>query len=223
MRIKAHTVNWFLRKIFGIVCRIDTSELKKIPSEGPLILVANHINFLDVPVLIPHLDNPLVTGIAKKETWDNPLFRFLFTVWEAIPIERGTIDREAFRLSFEALIDGKILAVAPEGTRSKDGRMQKGKTGIVTLAERSKSPLIPVGLYGHETFWQNFKRLKRTNFNIVVGTTFRLNLNGEHLSRTTREAVTDEIMYKIAELLPERYRGEYHYDDKVDYKYLSNE
>ena len=198
MRIKAKLVNWFLRGVFSIICKIDKKELKKIPGEGPLILVGNHINFLEAPVVFPILDNPNVRGIAKVESWDNPLFNFLFNMWGFLPIERGTIDREAFRKSFEVLENDQILAVSPEGTRSKDGLLLQGKPGIVALAARSKVPMLPIAFYGYEDFWDNLKHLRRTEFRVVVGKPFALITEGSAFSKEARQAATDEIMFKVA-------------------------
>jgi 1-acyl-sn-glycerol-3-phosphate acyltransferase len=213
-------VNWVLRRVFQAVCRIQRAELRHVPAQGPLILVGNHVNFLEAPVLLPHLDPRPVTGIAKRESWKNPLFNFLFNQWEIIPIDRGAVDREAFRLAAEALAQEKILAIFPEGTRSMDGCLLQGKPGVVALAMRGKAPLVPMALYGHENFWQNLKHLRRTNFHIAVGKPFRLDTHGEALSRDARQEITDEIMYKIAELLPARYRGYYKDVDRVQYRYL---
>jgi 1-acyl-sn-glycerol-3-phosphate acyltransferase len=217
--MKARVLNWFLRIIFSVVCRIDKDELSKIPLKGPLILVGNHVNFLEAPVMVPFLDNPSITALAKRDSWDNPLFKFLFNVWGVIPIERDMIDQKAFRQSEEALKEGKILAVFPEGTRSKNGRLLKGKPGVVALAMRSKATLMPIAFYGYENFWDNLKHFRRTDFHIVVGEPFRLETNGDGMSREVREVITDEIMFKIAELLPKYYQGVYEYSGRVAYRY----
>ncbi|MDO9084645.1 MAG: lysophospholipid acyltransferase family protein [Anaerolineaceae bacterium] len=213
-------MNKVLRFVFQIVCRIVPEDFKKIPVEGPLILVGNHINFLEVPVFLPHIDHPNVIGVAKRESWKNPLFNFLFKQWGIIPIDRGQVDREAFRQMEEALSQGKVVAMSPEGTRSKDGCLLPGKPGVVAIAVKSNALLLPIGFYGYENFWKNFKHFKKTDFNVVVGKPFRLNLNGLALSRDVRQAITDEIMYKIAELLPERYRGHYQFENPIEYQYL---
>jgi 1-acyl-sn-glycerol-3-phosphate acyltransferase len=212
--------NWVLRRVFQTVCRIDVDELKKVPRTGPLILVGNHINFLEAPIILPHLNNPNVTGLAKRETWKNPLFHFLFNQWGGIPIDRGVVDREAFRLSVSALQQGKILAVAPEGTRSKNGQLLRGKPGIVALALRSQAALMPICFYGYENFWSNLKRLRRSDFHIRVGMAFCIQLDGGTPDKDARQIITDEIMYKIAELLPAQYRGVYADVDSVQYRYL---
>jgi 1-acyl-sn-glycerol-3-phosphate acyltransferase len=120
----------------------------------------------------------------------------------------------------DALSQGKVVAISPEGTRSKDGCLLPGKPGVVAIAVKSKAPLLAIGFYGYENFWKNFKRFKKTDFHVVTGKPFSLNLNGSVLSRDVRQAVTDEIMYKIAELLPERYRGYYQFDNPIEYQYL---
>lgn len=220
MSVFIRGMNGLLRWLFRAVCRIDHEELKKIPRSGPLILVGNHINFLEVPILAPHLDNPALTGLAKRETWKNPLFNLLFNLWGIIPIDRNMVDREAFNLAAAALNQGKILAISPEGTRSKNGRLLPGKPGVVALAIRTQAPLLAAGFYGYENFWSNLKSLRRTDFHIRVGRPFRINMAGQLLSRDVRQAVTDEIMYKIAELLPERYRGHYQFDHPPVFQYL---
>lgn len=223
MKLSTRVVNWVLRRVFQTVCRIDRSELAKVPLHGPMILVANHINFLEVPVMIPHLEPRPVSAIAKRESWDNPLFYFLFNVWDLIPIDRGMVDREAFRLAVCALDQNKILAISPEGTRSKTGRLLQGKPGVVALALRRDVPIIPVGFYGYENFWHNLKRLRRTDFHVSVGKPFRICLKGDMpMNRETRQAITDEIMYKIAELLPQTNWGYYQGADAVNYEFLSD-
>jgi 1-acyl-sn-glycerol-3-phosphate acyltransferase len=222
MSAKLRITNWVLRRFFQTICAIDVYELRKIPPRGPLMVVGNHINFLEGPIMMPHLDPRPCTGIAKEESWKNPLFNFLFNLWGLIPIDRGMVDREAFRLSIEALSAGKILAIAPEGTRSQTGQMQPGKPGVVALAARSGAPMMPVGFYGHTNFWHNFKRLRRTPFHIRIGKAFRLKPGVDAMARDVRQVATDEIMYKIAELLPEEYRGYYHAVDQVKYQFIED-
>jgi 1-acyl-sn-glycerol-3-phosphate acyltransferase len=221
MKADARLVNAFLRGFFGLFCRIHRVNFDQFPKTGPCLVVGNHVNFLEVPLMMALVDNPNITGMAKRETWNNPLFRFLFNTWEAIPIDREAIDREAFRQALEALNRGMVLVVAPEGTRSGDGCLQQGKPGVTILAARSRAPLVAVAVYGHEHFWDNFKRLRRTDFHIVVGSPFRLNFEGESPAREARQRATDEIMYKIAELLPEKYRGQYQYNEPVEYQYCT--
>jgi len=220
MNRKLRVINWVIRNLIQIVCRVHPEELSKVPNNGPVILVGNHINFLEAPVMMPFMNNPNVIGVAKRESWNNPLFNFLFNQWGVIPIEREMIDREAFSKSIDALTNDKILAIFPEGTRSKNGHLLKGKPGVVAIAVKSKAPLMPISFYGYEDFWNNLKHFKKTDFHIAVGDPFHLNLNGNGLSKDVREEVTDEIMYKIAELLPVKYLENYPNAYQKAYKYL---
>jgi len=102
----------------------------------------------------------------------------LFSLYGAIPLRRGEADVVALRKSLDALDAGNILALAPEGTRSGDGRLQRGHPGVVTIALHSGAPVLPMACYGYEIFKHNFKRLRRTDFRIVVGNPFYLNVNG---------------------------------------------
>ncbi len=208
-------VNTIVKAISHILLKIDASELKKFPMEGPLISVANHVNFLDAPIIISHLHPRPTTGLVKQESWDKPLLAFLFNVWDGIPIDRDIADFTAFQKAKNALQDGKILAVAPEGTRSEDGRMIRGKPGIAILASMCDAPILPMAYYGHEDFEKNWKRLKRTPMKIRVGKPFRINLKGQAKSKELMQSVTDAIMLEIAKLLPERYHG-YYADVDVD-------
>lgn len=202
-------VNSVVRLIAHVILKIDGKALKKVPMRGPLLAVANHVNFLDAPVVIAMLHPRPTTGLVKKETWDNPLHAFLFNVWEGIPIDRDIADFSAFRAAKEALKEGKILAVAPEGTRSRNGRMSRGKPGIAILARQCDVPILPLVYYGHEDFFTNIKRLKRTPMHIRVGEPFRINWEGKARDKATLQAVTDAIMLEVADLLPEQYHGEY--------------
>ena len=161
-----------------------------------------------------------VTGFAKAETWNNPAMGALFNLWGAIPLKRGEADVVAIRRGLEVLEDGKILAVAPEGTRSGNGHLQKGHPGVVMLALRSGAPLLPVIYYGGEGFRRNVTRLRRTDFHIIVGQQFALNVQDSVLSREVRQQITDEIMYQLAALLPIPYRGYYSDLGAATEKYL---
>jgi 1-acyl-sn-glycerol-3-phosphate acyltransferase len=213
-------VNTTIRRITRLICRVDDAQLERVPPHGPLILVANHINFLEVPLVYTHLLPRPVTGFAKAETWDNPAMRPLFNLWKAIPLQREEVDLGAMRRALEVLKTGGILAVAPEGTRSSHGRLQRGKPGIVMLALRSGAPLLPMVYYGGEHFRHNITRLRRTDFHIVTGYSFYLSSDRVTVTRQTRQDITDEIMYQLAALLPPTYRGFYADLEKATENYL---
>jgi 1-acyl-sn-glycerol-3-phosphate acyltransferase len=205
----ATVVNFILKHLIRMAVRIEDRELADIPQQGPLILVANHINFLEVPLMYSHLYPRPLTGWAKVETWKNPLFAWLFNVYNAIPIRRGESDIGALNAAIEAMKNNMIIAVSPEGTRSYVGQLAQGKPGVVLLALKSGAPIQPMAYFGGELFWKKILRLRRTPFFIKVGQFFTIDTHGQALSRDVRQEITDEIMYQVAALLPPDYRGYY--------------
>ena len=204
-----HTlVTGAIRGILHVLCRIDASQMARIPASGPLILVANHISSLEVPIIYTQLQPRPATALVKAETWEHPLLGPLAKIWDAIPLHRGEADAEAFRLALEALAQGRILAVAPEGTRSH-GQLQRGLPGVVLLALRSKAPLMPMVYYGHESFRENLRRLRRTDFHVAVGEPFTVDPDAGRVDAERRKAIVDEMMVRLAVLLPPAYRGVY--------------
>lgn len=193
----------------SLLCRIDDSQLSRIPAAGPLILVTNHVNFLDAPVMYTSLQPRPMTAFAKIESWDSPWMGRLFDLWKVIPIHRGAADITAMRKGLQALQQGKILAISPEGTRSGNGRLLPGHPGMIPVALHSGAPLLPVVFYGHDRFRNDFRNLRRTEFHISVGEPFYLELPVKKLTHEMRQEITDEIMFRLAELLPVEYRGTY--------------
>ena len=218
---------WFIYLLskagLGILCRVDAPDLHKVPMRGPLILISNHTGSLEIPLLFAWLRPRPITGWAKIETWDNPFKGWLFTMWDAIPVRRGEADMTATRAALAKLEQGYLFGVAPEGTRNKTGKLLRGHPGAVMLAMKSGAALLPVAHWGGEKFLSNLKRLRRTDFAMRVGRPFTLNTNGERISREQRQQVVDEIMYQLAALLPEEYRGEYSDMSKATTQFLKFE
>lgn len=213
-------VNTILRLIIDILCRVNDEEISKIPQHGPIILIGNHVNFLEVPVMYLYLLPREMTGYAAAKSWKNPFFAFLFNLWDAIPLKRWEADIAALKKGLAVLEAGKILAIAPEGTRSGDGKLQEGNPGVVLLALKSGAPLLPVLYYGGEDFWQNLRRLRRTEFNIVVGEPFTLAPGDVRISGDVRQRMLNEIMYQMASILPPEYRGVYSDLDKATQNFI---
>lgn len=209
MKASTRVVSPLIRGILGSICRVDHSELARVPSRGPLILVMNHINFLEVPLIYTYLHPRRIVGLVKRETWDNPLLAILGGIWEAIPLDRGGTDLAAMRRALDILAEGRILIVAPEGTRSGNGRLQQGHGGVIQLAARSGAPMLPIAHFGGERFWTNIGRPRRTRVAFRVGEACRLAVTQAELTRHARQEATDELMRRLARLLPEAYRGVY--------------
>jgi len=220
MTLTKQVVDSTISGLLRLLCRVYKDQLEKVPTRGPLILLTNHINFLEIPVLHTHLRPRPVTGFAKAESWDNFIIGFLFNLWGAIPIRRGEADMRALRQGLAALKEGYILAIAPEGTRSGHGRLQRGHPGVAMMALQGGAPLLPLVFYGGEKFKRNLSRLRRTPFHIVVGQPFHLHADGVKVRREIRKQMTDEIMYQLAALLPPAYRGHYANLDAATERFL---
>jgi 1-acyl-sn-glycerol-3-phosphate acyltransferase len=209
MNLVHWAVTYSIRGLLRMVCRVHDDHLARVPKQGPLILVCNHINSLDVPLMYTHLQPRSVTGFAKSETWDNPVMAMLFDLWGAIPIKRGEADVDALKHGLDVLAKGNIVVIAPEGTRSWDGKLQQAYAGVVFMGLRSGAPLLPLAYYGGEHLKENMRHLRRTDFYISVGRPFRLESGGVKVDRQVRTQMLDEVMYQLADLMPERYRGVY--------------
>jgi len=206
--------------ITTILCKIEKEELDKIPTNGPMILAMNHIGSIEVPLLRAHVRPRRVISLAKIETWDNVLMGWLFDLWESIPIRRGEVDVSALHRCLDCVSAGDFLGVAPEGTRSRDGKLLSGRPGIVMIGLHSGAPIVPVVHWGIEDFPRNIKHLKRTDFHIRVGQPFTLDAKGEKVNHRIRQEMADEIMYQLANLMPEKYRGKYAFSTPPTMKYL---
>jgi len=221
MDIRRAVVSFFLRGILNTICKIDCREFKNALSQyKPLLVIVNHINFLEVPILVAHSYPKYVTGLVKSETWDNPIFAFLFNTYNAIPIDRHGAFQEAFKKAHDALNNGFFMCIAPEGTRSKDGVLGKGKPGIIQLAFEADVPILPVVHHGGERVWENMKRLKRTPFCFKTGRPFKIKFGGKLPGKEEREEILTEVMGQMANLLPEKMRGVYSEQVERGCKYL---
>ena len=220
MKPASHLVSPLVKVALSAPCRVDSSELARIPAKGPLIVMINHINFLEVPLIYTHLYPRDSVGMVKRETWANPLIGILADIWDSISLDRNATDLHAMRMALDALSARRILLLAPEGTRSGQGRLQRGHGGIVQLALRSGAPIVPVAHFGGEKFWPNLKSLRKTRFVFRVGEAFRLRMPEGGLTKSTRNQMTDEIMNRLSLLLPPAYRGVYGDPEHASTDYL---
>jgi 1-acyl-sn-glycerol-3-phosphate acyltransferase len=213
-------INFIIRVYTRITCRIDASDLQKVPMQGPLIAISNHTGQIEVPLVFAHLQPRRLTGWAKIESWDNKFLNWVFGVWGMIPVRRGEADMHALKAAIRALEKGYIFGVAPEGTRNYNGILKRGLPGAVTLALHTGAPVIPIAHWGGENFMKNLKRFKRTDFHIRVGEPFKVETQGVKVTSEIRQQIVDEMMYEIAKLLPEEYRGAYADLSKATGKFL---
>jgi 1-acyl-sn-glycerol-3-phosphate acyltransferase len=211
----------FLKALTGLMFRVDAAQLAKVPRRGPLIIVTNHVHIPEIPTLYTRLLPRKVHGMALAErVTDRNIVGGILRLFGTIPVWRGEADLNAFRTGIRKLTEGNIVLLDPEGTRSHNGCLQKGRPGAILMALHSGSPLLPVVHYGSENYQANLKRLRRTDLKYVVGKLFRVDAGGQRVTSSIRQQMIDEVMCQMAGLLPPQYRGAYAGSNTAPTKHL---
>jgi 1-acyl-sn-glycerol-3-phosphate acyltransferase len=208
------TRGWYkvLRGVIGLLLRtlsrLQVEGLEHVPPEGPYLLATNHLFWLDAPLLMVAF--PYRAHVFAGEKWArNPLVGPLFRSLDAIFVERGQVDRKALRQALAVLKGGGVLGLAPEGTRSKTGALQHGHSGAAFMAFRTGVKLVPVVIWGQKAIFPSLRRLRRANVHVVFGPPFEPPVVEGKINAAEVHQFTDEIMYRLAAMLPPAYRGVY--------------
>jgi 1-acyl-sn-glycerol-3-phosphate acyltransferase len=211
----------FFKALTGSMFRVDADALAKVPVCGPLIVVTNHVHIPEIPTLYTRLLPRKVYGMAQAEkVFGRNLWGAILRWIDTIPVWRGEADMNALRTGIRRLMEGNIILLDPEGTRSHDGRLQKGQPGAILMALHSGAPVLPVVHYASENYQENLKHLRRTEMHYLVGKPFRLEAGGERVTSAIRQQMIDEVMFQMARLLPAQYRGAYADLNRASQKYL---
>jgi 1-acyl-sn-glycerol-3-phosphate acyltransferase len=184
-----------------------------IPRSGPFILAANHISFVDslfMPLLCPR---PVVF-LGKADYFEKARTRWFFEGVNVIPVRRegGSAGEAAIQAGIEALRQGHVVGIYPEGTRSPDGRLYRGKTGVARMALEARVPVIPVAIRGTDEVMPLDSKLPRLSGKVVVEYGKPLRFDRYHdraRDRFVLRSVTDEIMYEIMMMSGQEYVDEY--------------
>jgi 1-acyl-sn-glycerol-3-phosphate acyltransferase len=201
---------WLIRIVINLVAHVELSGLENIPREGGFIIATNHLGRLDVALLFYVMDGDFILPVAEKyeHHWlYGPIGNAMGAIW----LDRFNADVGSVREILTRLKARGILVIAPEGTRSKSETMAEGKPGVAYLAMKARVPILPVALAGTEDrlVIDRLKHFNKSQVKVAAGPVFSL----PPIKGDQREAVlkkyTDEIMCRIAALLPERYRGVY--------------
>lgn len=203
---------------FRLLTRWEVVGRENVPATGPFITVSNHIHLFDPPLLMVSLPRRIRPLMADK--WRRkPILGLLLRTGGPVFIRRGEVDRKALREIFAVLERGEPLGLAPEGTRSPDGTLKKGRAGVAYIALRAGVPIVPVGMSGVDKVFSCWRRLRRPVVRAVFGEPFTLPNTAKKARGEELERLTDLIMYRIADLLPQEYRGVYggsHGEDKSE-------
>jgi 1-acyl-sn-glycerol-3-phosphate acyltransferase len=204
-------VRRFLHLLFHLIARVTLHGGEYIPADGAYIIVSNHIGRLDAPLVYHLLDRQDVIMLVAEKYQQSAFYRWFFKQLDGIWVDRFNADMGALRTTLKRLKQGQVLAMAPEGTRSETGKLNYGRSGASYLAVKAGVPILPVGVVGTQDSLvaERLKHLQRLDIQLHVGEPFHL----PPLDRGDREEVlqadTDEIMCRIAALLPAEARGVY--------------
>ena len=202
---------WLLPILLRLLGRLEVEHADRVPREGPLVIVANHLNIID-PILVCAVTPRRLRPMAKRELFETPLVGWLCWLYGAFPVRRFSADLGALRAGRNHLRAGEAVLVHPEGTRSRTYELQPALPGSAMMALLGGAPVVPVAITGTEAVTGPRSVLRallgrRTSIRVVFGEPFQL-ADGE-ASADRAEAATDLMMRHIAALLPERYRGAY--------------
>jgi 1-acyl-sn-glycerol-3-phosphate acyltransferase len=195
--------------------RID-GDMTAIPSDGPVILAANHVSNADAVLIGAFLTPRLgrrIHWLGKKEMFDWPVVGWMARNGGIIPVDRAAADVEAFRVALRVLDAGHVLMVFPEGTRSPTGELQPPKDGLSLLALRSNATIVPIGISNTDRVWPRGRAVPTPGRHATmrIGKPFRIaDLLPPELDRKAAKGLaTTLIMRRIAALLDPRHRGSY--------------
>ncbi len=197
------------------LCKVFLSwEVKgreNVPLAGPLIVVANHVNFVDT-ILIPVVFPRWINFMAKRELFRNPFLRIVVRWAQAFSVHRQGARKEkqeVIKQARDILDAGLVLGMFPEGKRNRDGKLLTGKTGTAVIASQAAVALLPIGVSGTEKLKGISGLWKRPGIVISIGQPFKLPSYDGRLTKPQRRLLTDLVMSKIAALLPPENRGVY--------------
>ena len=192
---------------------IDVSGLERLPASGPAILAPNHISFLDSAFLMLVVPRR-ISFVGKAEYMNSWKTKYLFPALGMIPLDRGGGRRsiDALIAAEKVLRRGELFGIFPEGTRSRDGILHKGHTGVARLALAVGCPIFPVGIVGTDAIQPPDAKVPKVfkRCSISIGRAVRTDKYSDRATdRLVLRQVTDEVMYEIRELTGQEYRNGY--------------
>ena len=195
--------------VIPLAAQLRVEGLEHIPASGAAILAPNHISSADIP-LVAYPIKRHVHFMAKDELFHIPLLRTYIRWLGAFPVRRGESDRDALRTAERLLGEGNVVAIFPEGHRSENRALIEAHAGVAMIAMRASVPIIPVAVWGTEHILKSWNYLWRApTVHIRYGEPFLPQAAGAKRTSADLKRNTDEIMGRIAAMLPPTYRGVY--------------
>lgn len=203
------TLRWVLHFLFRVLTRLTVSGVENIPEEGGCLLTGNHLGLIDGPLIFSLIPRNDATGLVALKHKKNPIIRFIVEGADGIWIDRKRTDFGALKKARAHLKAGGLLGIAPEGTRSPTHALIQAKPGVAFLADKSGAVILPLATTGSEASLKKIFTFQRPRVHVRFGEPYRL----PPLDRNDKDEAmrhnTDEIMCRIAAMLPEQYRGVY--------------
>jgi 1-acyl-sn-glycerol-3-phosphate acyltransferase len=207
--MKRETLQALFNFIMKTISRPRFEGLEHVPTEGSVLVTTNHLSRFDIPMLFMTPNRPDIVALVTDKYKSNPFFSFIVHTTNCIWLDRSKADFTAFREAIGVLKNGGAVGIAPEGTRSQIGELMEGKAGTTLLALRSGAPIVPVGIRGSDTATRDTFLFKRPYITARFGPVYHLPpMDRENRDEYLQWAI-EEIMCRIAVLLPEKYYGFY--------------
>jgi len=196
-----------MEALLVIFSRWRVNGKENIPKDGPVLIVANHLNLADPPLLAASFPRRL-TFMAKRELFQSWITRPIVQAF-SFPVSRGDPNRESLRQAEQTLKHGRPLVMFPEGKRSPHAQMTRAFLGTSLIALRARAPILPMGVVGSQKITSVGSVFRHPHITVNIGPSFHLPSTEGKPTRAQLTQATEIIMRHIAELLPEGYRGEY--------------
>lgn len=205
--------HWVIGPILTTVFRPWVRGLENVPRTGPLIVVCNHLSFVD-SVFLPLMIDRQMAFLAKSDYFTGKglkgwFVRFFMTSAGQLPIDRsgGKASEASLNAGLQILADGGVLAIYPEGTRSPDGRMYRGRTGVARMILEANVPVIPTAVIGTEKVMPLGSTIPKVHrVGVVIGKPLDFSrFEGMESDRFVLRSITDEIIYEMNKLSEQEY------------------